>query len=93
MTIVGTRGHTAGHVSVVLEEDDHLVFFAGDTSYTEAIMVEGRVDGVSVDSQAARQALERIQRYARERPMVYLPSHDPESAQRLRERRAVASSA
>lgn len=92
VTIVGTRGHTAGHVSVVLEEGDRSIFFAGDTSYTERRMVEGTVDGVSVDVGAARLALGRIQRYAQERPTVYLPSHDPESRQRLEARRPVQSS-
>ena len=87
--IVATPGHTAGHVSVVLEEGEQSIFFAGDTSYTQALMVEGVVDGVSGDLEVARQSLQRIQAHARERPIVYLPSHDPESARRLEDRRTV----
>jgi len=88
--MVGTAGHTPGHVSVVLEDDDRSIFFAGDTSYTERLMIEGKADGVSPDVDSARLSLRRIQEFARHSAVVYLPSHDPASAQRLEERRAVA---
>lgn len=87
--LVGTAGHTPGHVSVVLEEDDGPILLAGDTSYTERLMIEGRADGVSPDVDAARLTLRRIQEFARQREVVYLPSHDPDSARRLEERRTV----
>ncbi len=89
VAIIGTAGHTPGHVSVVLEEGDKSVLFAGDTSYTEQLMIEGRADGVSPDVDAARLSLSRLQEFARQRHVVYLPSHDPDSAERLAERRAV----
>ncbi len=88
--IVATHGHTRGHVSVVLEEGPQSVFFAGDTSYTEALMVDQAIDGVAPDERAARETLHRIRELARERPLVYLPSHDPESARRLDARQIVA---
>jgi glyoxylase-like metal-dependent hydrolase (beta-lactamase superfamily II) len=88
--MVGTAGHTPGHVSVVLEENDQSILFAGDTSYTERLMIEGKADGVSPDVDAARLSLRRIQEFATGSAVVYLPSHDPASAQRLEERRAVA---
>jgi glyoxylase-like metal-dependent hydrolase (beta-lactamase superfamily II) len=87
--VVPTPGHTAAHVSVVLDEADTLLFFAGDTSYDEALMVEGAIDGVCPDPGAARLSLERIRELAAERPTVYLPGHDPAAAQRLEERRTV----
>ena len=87
--IIGTAGHTPGHVSVVLEEGDKSILFAGDTSYTEQLMIEGKVDGVSPDVDAARLSLSRIQEFVKQRDVVYLPSHDPDSAQRLAERRTV----
>jgi N-acyl homoserine lactone hydrolase len=87
--IVATHGHTRGHVSVVLEEGPRSVFFAGDTSYTEALMVAQTIDGVAPDERAARETLHRIRELARERPLVYLPSHDPEAATRLDARQIV----
>jgi glyoxylase-like metal-dependent hydrolase (beta-lactamase superfamily II) len=89
VVIVDTSGHTPGHVSVVLEDDDCSILFAGDTSYTEQLMIEGAADGVSPDAEAARASLRRIQEFVRQRPVVYLPSHDPGSGQRLTECRVV----
>jgi glyoxylase-like metal-dependent hydrolase (beta-lactamase superfamily II) len=59
------------------------VFFAGDTSYTQRLMVDQAIDGVAPDERAARETLHRIRELARERPLVYLPSHDPDAATRL----------
>ncbi|MGO9558902.1 MAG: N-acyl homoserine lactonase family protein [Acidimicrobiales bacterium] len=87
--IVATHGHTRAHVSVVLDEGPWSVFFAGDSSYTEALMVDGMIDGVAPDERAARETLGRIRQLARERPVVYLPTHDPQSAHRLEARQLV----
>lgn len=91
VTIVATHGHTKGHVSVVLEDGPESVFFAGDTSYTQALLVEGAIDGVAPDERAARETLDRIREFARQRPIVYLPSHDPEAGRRLDAREALTS--
>jgi N-acyl homoserine lactone hydrolase len=91
VTIVTTHGHTNGHVSVVLEEGPRSVFFAGDASYTETLMVEKLIDGVALDERAARETLERIREFTRQRPVVYLPSHDPKAGKRLDARQIVTS--
>jgi N-acyl homoserine lactone hydrolase len=83
VTIVATHGHSKGHASVVVEEDEHAVFLAGDTSYTQALMIDGAVDGVTQDVRTASESLGRIREFARQRRVVYLPSHDPQAAQRL----------
>ena len=80
--VVPTPGHTPGHVSVVVQGTP-AIFIAGDTSYTEDLLTRGAVDGVSPDERVARETSERILALARERPLVYLPSHDPGSADRL----------
>jgi N-acyl homoserine lactone hydrolase len=90
---VATPGHTAHHISVVVRDDDALFFIAGDTSYNEALMLAGKVDGVSADDAIAGATLQAIGRLSRERPTVYLPTHDPESAMRLASRRAVTAAA
>jgi hypothetical protein len=43
------------------------------------------VDGVSPDPRVTRRTLARILVLAKERPLVYLPCHDPDSATRLAE--------
>jgi glyoxylase-like metal-dependent hydrolase (beta-lactamase superfamily II) len=81
--LVPTPGHTGGHVSVAVEDGETVVFLAGDASYTQRLMFDGRSDGVAPKPAQAVQTLALVQRLVAERPTVYLPSHDPESAARL----------
>ena len=81
--VVPTPGHTPEHSSVVVLRDGISYFLAGDTSYTQQQLLEGRVDGVSPNATQARRTMRTIVRYAAEHPTVYLPSHDRESAIRL----------
>jgi N-acyl homoserine lactone hydrolase len=83
VVIVPTPGHSPGHVSVVVRTDEVTYFLAGDTSDTEALMLEGQVDGVAPDEAAARDTLRHIRDLAAHEPLVYLPAHDPASADRL----------
>lgn len=88
--LLPTPGHTAGHLSVLVERGDHRVLLAGDASYSERNLVAGIVDGVSSlggGEDVARRSLARILALARERPLVYLPAHDPEARRRLLELR------
>lgn len=90
--LVATSGHTAGHVSVLVREDEQDVLLAGDTSYTQENLLAGRIDGVSSMGGGVAEAgrtLARILAQARRRPLVYLPSHDPGSADRLASRSPV----
>jgi glyoxylase-like metal-dependent hydrolase (beta-lactamase superfamily II) len=83
VVIVPTPGHTPGHVSVIVMDGETSLFLAGDASYTQATLIEQKADGVSPDEAAALATLRAILRYARERPTVYLPSHDLGSGERL----------
>jgi glyoxylase-like metal-dependent hydrolase (beta-lactamase superfamily II) len=89
---VPTPGHTAGHLSVIVRAPDVSYFLAGDTSYTERLMLEGHVDGVAPNEDAARDTLRRIREFAAQESVVYLPTHDPESAARLETKQVVSSS-
>jgi glyoxylase-like metal-dependent hydrolase (beta-lactamase superfamily II) len=81
--LVPTFGHSAGHLSVVVQEEEQDLFIAGDASYTERLMLGQVVDGVAPDERASRITLERVLGHVAERPAVYLPSHDPGSPRRL----------
>jgi len=81
--VLPTPGHTPGHVSVLVMLDDLCVFLAGDTTYTEATLLHRQVDGVSPDERLALRTIDNILQLSRERPIVYLPAHDPESVLRL----------
>jgi N-acyl homoserine lactone hydrolase len=81
--LLPTPGHTGGHLSVAVEDGETVVFLAGDASYTEALMLDGRSDGVAPKPSQAVESLARIRRLAADRPTVYLPAHDPMSPARL----------
>ena len=91
---VPTPGHTVGHLSVVVTTPEVTYLLAGDASYTQELMLNEQVDGVSVDRQRARRTLEQIHAFCRATPTVYLPSHDPDTPDRLANRQlAIASPA
>jgi glyoxylase-like metal-dependent hydrolase (beta-lactamase superfamily II) len=85
-----TPGHTPDHLSVAVLEGDTILFLAGDTSYAEHQMMAGVVDGVSPDEDVALASLGKIRQLAKISSLVYLPTHDPEAAQRLASRKTVA---
>jgi glyoxylase-like metal-dependent hydrolase (beta-lactamase superfamily II) len=89
VTLVPVPGHTPGQIGVLVDEGDQTVFLAGDSSYTQELMVRGKVDGVGADEEAEKLTHERIRAFAAETATVYLVAHDPESEARLAERRLV----
>ncbi len=89
VVLVPTAGHTGGHLSVIVKDGDTSIFLAGDTSYTQQLLLEGVVDGVSESDDAAKQTIGRIQTYLSSVPTIYLPSHDPEAVRRLENRSIV----
>jgi N-acyl homoserine lactone hydrolase len=90
--IVPTPGHTPGHVSVVVNTEDVTFFLAGDTSYSQSLLIRRIPDGVSPRASVAIDTMDRILRLADSRPLVYLPTHDPESVDRLAEKRTLGKS-
>ena len=86
---IATPGHTRDHLSLVVDDGDAIAILAGDASYTEVDMIAGQIDGVSIDERDARATLTKLRDLAASRPAVYLPTHDPESADRLVRRRTL----
>lgn len=93
VVVVPTPGHTPHHVSVIAHSSDVSVFLAGDTSYTQSLLLDRHADGVSPRPRVALETMDAILRYARSEPMVYLPSHDPDSVARLEARKTLGVSA
>jgi glyoxylase-like metal-dependent hydrolase (beta-lactamase superfamily II) len=89
VTVVPLPGHTPGHVGVIVEDGDHSVFLAGDSSYTQELMLRGIVDGVGTDPAAELRTHEQIRAYAAAQPTVHLVAHDPDVARRLTERQTL----
>lgn len=89
---VATPGHTADHVSIVVQDGDTSIMLAGDTSYNQHLMLARRVDGVSADESVSAATLDAINRLVQTQRTVYLPTHDPQSAVRLASRQLVRAS-
>lgn len=81
--IVPTPGHSNGHQSVILRDGDTHYFFAGDTSFDEAQLLNIDTAGIVSNPSQSRQTLRNIQAYTQQFNTVYLPSHDPAAAERL----------
>jgi len=82
VVVVATPGHTADHLSVVAQDGDTAYFLAADTSYNEKLMLAGKLDGVSANEQVCTATLDAIRSFTQSRPTVYLPTHDPQAADR-----------
>jgi N-acyl homoserine lactone hydrolase len=81
--IVPTPGHTGGHVSVIVQTEGLSYFLAGDAAYSEAQLLEKRSDGVSPSAKDSVATIGRIGEFLASTPCVFLPTHDPASADRL----------
>lgn len=88
--VVPTYGHTPAHVSVIVTLEDINYFLAGDTSYSEENLLRKIPDGVSPDPNQAVATMQNILSFSKERPTVYLPSHDPNSELRLNNRQTLS---
>lgn len=89
VVLVPIPGHTPGQMGVVVQESGHRVFLAGDASYSQDLMLEEVVDGVSGDDTIARATLATVHRFVTEAPTVYVVAHDPDSAARLAHRSVI----
>ncbi|MEM7336705.1 MAG: N-acyl homoserine lactonase family protein [Chloroflexota bacterium] len=83
ITIVPTPGHTFGHQSIIVHDDEIDYMLAGDTSFSDVQLLQGKRAGIIIDWGAAKNSYEKIKTYAAEKPLVYLPSHDLNTTQRL----------
>jgi N-acyl homoserine lactone hydrolase len=83
LLLVPTPGHTHYHSSVLLRTDDEHILFAGDISYTSKQLLDYTFAGANVDYLASRKTYDNVSKYAKRHSLVYLPSHDGESAKRL----------
>lgn len=87
--VIPTPGHTKHHQSVLVRTPEVSVLLAGDTSFDELQLREGTLAGIREAPDEAAQTLKRLRHLAKKTPLVYLPSHDPESMTRLEALQAV----
>jgi glyoxylase-like metal-dependent hydrolase (beta-lactamase superfamily II) len=81
--LVPTPGHTYHHASVLLKTDNEHILFAGDASYKHQQLLDNKFGGANIDFVQSQKTYNNILRYAEKYPVIYLPSHDENSANRL----------
>jgi glyoxylase-like metal-dependent hydrolase (beta-lactamase superfamily II) len=81
--LVPTPGHTYHHASVLLKTDNGHILFAGDTSYKHQQLLDNKFAGSNIDLDQTKKTYNNILSYAKKYPVIYLPSHDENSGNRL----------
>ena len=81
--IVPTPGHTPRHVSAVVEDNDRLIFIAGDAAYSECALLAGTVDGVAYSAAAHKDTTARIRGLCARRTVITQFAHDEDNARRF----------
>lgn len=75
--LIPTPGHTLGHLSVVVDQGDHLMLITGDACYSERALEEGIVDGVAQSERLHRDTTRRLRELCERRPVVVIPDARP----------------
>jgi N-acyl homoserine lactone hydrolase len=82
--LVFTPGHTAGHMSVVVQTQHGEVLLAGDAIFMLRTLEEERLPHLLFDEHLFRRSLREIKQYVKETPdAVVVPGHDWETWQKL----------
>ena len=77
-----TPGHSPGHTSYLVRTGTRDVLIAGDVTYTESALEMQRDQGFIADVDKHHDTLRRVAKLVAT-GVAYLPSHDPESPNRL----------
>lgn len=83
LLLLPTPGHTPGHLSVLIRQPEKDVLLAGDLTYSQADLQRGRLGGFLFHPGPHRRSMYKVRQLAQQKPLIYLPSHDPESLARL----------
>jgi N-acyl homoserine lactone hydrolase len=84
---VRTPGHTVGHIALVcLDDEGNHVMLAGDATDSVEQLRALRPDAIGPKPAVSVETIRMILAHAEQHPTIYLPSHDPESVTRLRDK-------
>lgn len=81
--LVETPGHTYHHCSVIIKADECTLFFAADVCYTQQQLIENKFAGNNTSNKTAQSTYNKIKTFVKDKPVVFIASHDPAAAERL----------
>ncbi len=82
--LVETPGHTYHHCSVLIKADECTIFFAADVCYSQQQLLNNKFAGNNTSNKAAQSTYNKVKQFAKNNPVVFIPSHDVEAAERLK---------
>lgn len=83
LLLIPTNGHTKNHSSVLFKTDHYDILFAGDACYNQEQLMANDLPGINADYKETKKTYENIKTYAKRNKLIFLPSHDLNSGQRL----------
>jgi N-acyl homoserine lactone hydrolase len=90
LRVVPLRGHSPGHLGVMVEVEQRFLLFAGDAAFSLEQVQTNTIAGISEDPALARQSLQRILKQLSNFQTFLLPSHDSQSLHRFERRQLSA---
>jgi N-acyl homoserine lactone hydrolase len=87
--IVETPGHTYHHCSVLVKADACYIFFAADICYSQPQLSDAKFPGNNASNKLAKETYGKVNAFAKNHPIVFIPSHDIYAAERLKELRTM----
>jgi glyoxylase-like metal-dependent hydrolase (beta-lactamase superfamily II) len=82
--LVSTPGHTKHHSSVLFKTDQEHILFAGDLTYQGYQLSSYELSAAHQDYHLSFASMKKTLAYAGKYPLVYLPSHDYHTGDRLK---------
>ena len=76
--LISAPGHTKGNSIVIVEKDGIFYMIHGDVTYTDAALLEEKLSVVFEDKDAAKVTLEKVRKFIKNNPTVYISTHTPE---------------
>ena len=89
VTFVKAKGHTNGNSIVIVEKDGLFYMIHGDITYVDEALYQNKLSVVFEDLPAARQTLDRVREFIRNRPTVYCGTHTPQGYESLEAARVI----
>lgn len=85
LVMIPTPGHTRGHISIALIGHQNKIYlFSGDVTYTKKRLVD-KVFSATINNQKENKAsCEKILQLAQKSTLIFLPTHDSDNVQRLK---------
>ena len=89
VTLIKAKGHTNGNSIVIAESNGLFYMMHGDITYVDEALYENKLSVVFEDLPSARETLDRVRKFVRSHPTVYMGTHTPQGYENLEANRVI----